>query len=381
VGRLASLLPALLNGPLVLLVALGLAAPYLHPGVFWWAAMAAVVLPITAALLALATLALLALRRTRWAILNGALLLFAAARLAPAGVLSTGEPPPPGDDELVVMTFSVPRYGESAEVLAQNVFDLLDAERPHMVALQETSAWRRRETPGTPRIADYVSPALDSLGFVLAIPARLAAARTRLPLLSHSGEGPVVIEQQEGSLAPGELSAEDSRYVRTRVRWQGRDVVVYNVHLRGYGTDKPWEEARFPLLGPRTLLAYVRRYRNAYRLRAREVRVLEERLEGEHLPVILAGDFNVTPSNWDYRVLARGRTDAFRAGGRGWGLTYRGNRPLVRIDYVVVDDAFEVVHAHVPDVTFSDHRPVVARLRWRAPAGDGAADSPAGRDF
>lgn len=379
--RLPSLLPALLNAPLLLLVAAGLMAQYLHPGPFWWAAMAAVILPISAAALAVATLALLALRRTRWALLNGVLLLFAIARLAPAGLLASSDVPPAGEDDLVMMTFSVPRYGESAEVLAQDVFDLLASERPHVVALQETSAWRRREAPGTPRIADYVSPALDSLGFVLAIPARLAAARTRLPLLSHSGAGPVVIEQQEGSLAVGEPSAEDGRYVRTRVRWRGRDAVVYNVHLRGYGTDKPWEEAEFPLLRPRTLLAYVRRYRNAYRRRAGEVRLLEGHLANEQLPVILAGDLNVTPNNWDYRVLARGRTDAFRTAGRGWGLTYRGNRPLVRIDYVLVDDAFEVVHAHVPEVTFSDHRPVVAHLRWRAPAGSNATAPRGGRDF
>jgi endonuclease/exonuclease/phosphatase (EEP) superfamily protein YafD len=348
---------------LLALTAIGLAAAYLDPYHFWWAAVVAVLLPYLVILVALAVVALLAFRFYGWAAVATLLLLLGAARLAPLERL-THRPAASGPD-FVMMTFSVPRFGESAEALANDVFALLESEEPHLVALQEAIAWRRAEAPGTPRIADYVRPALDSLGYLLAIPAQLAEARTPLPVLTRYPDGPFVLSQREGSLGQTRNGLGASRYLRTHLRWQGREAVLYNVHLRGYGVEKPWEAEGFPLMRPKAWLPFVQRYRLAFRLRSVEARDLRDRMDSETLPVILAGDLNVTPDNWDYRLLSRGMTDAFRRGGRGWGGTYRGDRPLVRIDYVLVDPAFEVHTAHVPDVRFSDHRPVVAGLRWR----------------
>lgn len=350
-------------GLTIALTLVGLAAAYLDPYHFWWAAIVAVLLPYLVALLVLGTALLLALRIWSWSLVALIVLFFGITRLAP--LERVGHTPVAQDDDFVVMTFSVPRFGESAEALAQDVFTLLEAEEPHLVALQEAIAWRRVEEPGLPRIADYVRPALDSLGYLLAIPARLAEARTPLPVLARHPRGALVLSQQEGALGPALDGLGPSRFVRTEFRWQGRDAVLYNVHLRGYGAEKPWQEDAFPLLRPGTWLPFLARYRQAYRLRSIEVRDLRERIDAETLPVILAGDLNVTPDNWDYRFLGRGLVDAFKIGGRGWGGTYRGDLPVVRIDYILVDPSFEVVSAHVPDVRFSDHRPVVTAIRWR----------------
>jgi len=356
------LLLAAINAPPALIAVAGLLAAYLHPGPFWWAAVAGVLLPYTAMLLAGLAIVMVLLRQRWWASVHVILIVLAVARM---GVLDrTGSQLEPSDDDLVVMTFSVPRFGESAEVLAENVFRLLEDEDPHLVALQETVAWRRFEAPGIPRVANYVQLALDSLNLQLAIPARMEGARTPLPVLTDLERGPVILEQEEVSLGDLASTGPTSRYLRTRFRWQGREAVLYNVHLRGYGTEKPWDDERFPALSPRLWLPFVQRYRQAFGLRAREVRELEERLAAEEVPVIIAGDLNVTPANWDYRIFRRGRIDAFRQAGRGWGGTYRGDLPVVRIDYVFADTAFEVVTAHVPNVQFSDHRPVVARIRW-----------------
>ena len=268
------------------------------------------------------------------------------------------------DDDLVIMTFSVPRYGPSATELAANVTDLLAKEQPHIVALQETVAWRRSDSPGTPRIADYVQAAQDSLGYILAIPSELAEARTRLPLLSRYGDGPIILEQTEGTLGNVD-GTEPGRFVRTVLRMNNRDFALYNVHLSGYGPEKPWEEADFPRLTPTRTRDYLRRYRRAFQDRSNEARQLREMLDNETLPIILVGDLNETPHNWAYRVISRGLTDAFDTVGNGRGGTYRGDKPFVRIDFVFADSSFTAVQAHVPEVTFSDHRPVVARLRLR----------------
>jgi hypothetical protein len=326
--------------------------------------MAAVMLPYTATFLAFVTVGIAVIGRTAWALTGGVLVLLTLLRMAPTEWTSSR--PAPAEDDLVIITFNVPRFGETAEGLARDVLDLMARERPHVAALQGPAAWRRTEIPRTPGVADYVRPVIDSLGYVLTVPVELPERGIPQPVLTRrDASGPLVIgPAQTTSLGP-EQDPQASVYVRTQLRWQGRELVLYNLHLRGFGADKPWEDSRFPLLEPRAWKPFLSRYRAAYRRRADEVGALMERIEAETLPVIIAGDLNATSDNWTYRQLARGRTDAFRAVGRGWGGTYRSDHPLVRIDFVLADLDFEVVAASVPDVRFSYHRPVVVRLRWR----------------
>jgi endonuclease/exonuclease/phosphatase (EEP) superfamily protein YafD len=358
---------AALMGGLIGLVAVGWAGAFLPEGPFWWAAMAAVLLPYAAALLALVTLLAAALRRWRWVVASGVVLLLTLGRVVPVEWVQARPNPEPGD--LVVLSFNVPRHGETAEGLARDVYALVRAEGPHLAALQGPMAWRRTEGPSVARVADYVRPLLDSLDYRLVVP-DLPAERTPQPILALGVDEGVVILEQAATTPLGEATDSGvSNYTRTRFSWKAREAVLYNVHLRGFGPDKPWEEEAFPALKPRAWLPFLRRYRQAYRLRADEVRALRGLLAEETLPLLVVGDFNATRDNWAYRQLARGLTDAFRAGGRGWGGTYRSDLPLVRIDHALADPGFEVVRAHIPDVRFSDHRPLVIRLRWRHEIG------------
>mgnify|MGYP006177651277 CR=1 FL=1 len=84
------------------------------------------------------------------------------------------------------------------------------------------------------------------------------------------------------------------------------------------------------------------------------------------LIVLVVGDFNSTMHHWEYRQVARGLRNVFTMRGRAWGATYHAALPLVRIDHILASPEWEVVSARVPTAhAFSDHRPVVARLRWR----------------
>ncbi len=357
--RLLWFLFAVLDGAVLALAATGWAAAYLDPRPFWWAALVAVGLPACVPALAALGLGLAGARRWGWAGLHAAALLVLALRLVPAERLGARASPSPGD--LTVMTLNVPRYGDSAERLTADMSALVAAERPDVLALQEAGAAHDRHPPYRPVIASYVRPAVDSLGYGLAIPPDW---QTELPLLVRldaPGDFAVLEQTQQFLAAPEDRGA--SRYVRTRFRWQGREGVHYNLHLRSFGEEKPWDAVRVFEVG--TWLPLLRRYRTAYQRRAGEVEQIAARLAAETLPVLLSGDFNATPNNWTYRRLAEGRADAFRVAGSGWGGTYRADRPLVRIDFVLADPAWEIVSAHVPEVRFSDHRPVVARLQWR----------------
>ena len=343
------------------LAGLGYAAVYVDPRAFWWGELVAVALPALAVLLLVLTAVPAVAKRWGWVALHAVVVLVLALRLVPFERLGTL--PDRAPDDLVVMTLNVPRYGPSAEQLTADVVGLLDAEQPTLVGLQETIAQQRFRPPYRPVIASYVQPAVDTLGYLLAIPPEW---KTYQPILIRP-DAPgrlTVLEQSQEKLASGWEDRGASRYVRTRFRWQGREAVHYNLHLRYFGQEKPWEED-VRLLQPATWLPFLRRYRAAYRLRAAEVEHIARQIEAETLPVIISGDFNATANNWGYHQLAEGRLDAFRIAGVGWGGTYRADLPVVRIDHVLVDPAWEVVAARVPDVAFSDHRPLVVRLRWR----------------
>ena len=97
------------------------------------------------------------------------------------------------------------------------------------------------------------------------------------------------------------------------------------------------------------------------------------RAETETLPVVMAGDFNLTDQTTDYgEITGAGFQDSFRAAGWGLGLTFAdfGDifRPLsllppfIRIDYVFADPTFVPIGATVGAAAGSDHYPVRAVL-------------------
>ncbi len=351
-----------LEFPLIVAVAAGLAAGILHPSTFWWAQLCAAFLPYLALILAAAAAGALIARRWGWVAVHALLIALVLLRSYP---LNGRDPSPPHDDDLVLMTFNVPQSGPSAEALRDSMVALVRARRPDIIAMQET--WIRGPmNPEPERMAVHVE------GVDAVLPYRVTAGL-------RGGESTVPVLFREGAVEPLDVGiigypvrreAGESDELRVQFRWQGREAVLYNLHLRSYGAAKPWRDPRLDLLMPATWLPYLRRYRDAYRARASEVESLAAHIDRETLPVIVAGDFNEGPFSWAYRRLSRvagggTRTDAFHAAGRGDGRTYHGRRPVVRIDFVLADPAFEVIDATVPASTFSDHRPVVVRLRWR----------------
>ncbi|MFI7032615.1 endonuclease/exonuclease/phosphatase family protein [Microbispora rosea] len=79
-------------------------------------------------------------------------------------------------------------------------------------------------------------------------------------------------------------------------------------------------------------------------------------------PVIVAGDLNTTPSDPQMRVLeAAGLSDPLRA--LGDPPTSPADAPVRRIDHVLISDGLTAVAADAPRVPFSDHLPLVVRLR------------------
>jgi len=89
----------------------------------------------------------------------------------------------------------------------------------------------------------------------------------------------------------------------------------------------------------------------------------------KRVPSVIAGDFNLPVESTIYRRHWSAFTDAFEAAGNGFGWSKREGRLLrVRIDHILTTDASpKPVGAWVgPDIG-SDHRPVLADLKWANP--------------
>ncbi len=358
--RIPGILWLVLNAAVAILFSLGYMAYFGYPGRLWWVELIAVALPFLAvAVVVLLGINILLKRRGLVAIFAVLTVLALVRLLAWERLLNEAEP---SDDDLTLMTFNVPRWwGYLMDTKAIEMASFMDEINPDVAALQEATL---AFVEGDPKVLapPYVKVLIDSLGFE---PAgkdfQDGSFNTPQPVI---GRTEFLGKEQFTIVHPDDGGVGGTNIVRARFKWQDREAVLYNIHLRTYGRAKPWQEQEPEPFSPTFWFRYLNQYRQAYRIRNWEVDQLLEMIEKEDVPVLLAGDFNSTPNNWVYRRLADGRQDVFRTAGRGWGATYHTRLPIVRIDYILVGPEWEVVDAYVPRVWLSDHLPVVASLRW-----------------
>ena len=111
------------------------------------------------------------------------------------------------------------------------------------------------------------------------------------------------------------------------------------------------------------LRSIVTRLRENSELRAAQVDSIAAQIGATRTGRIVCGDFNDTPVSYVYRRMAAGLEDAFSRCGSGYSHTYRGFFNTLRIDYVLYSDEFRAVAYGVLPVEYSDHHPVVVRLK------------------
>lgn len=79
--------------------------------------------------------------------------------------------------------------------------------------------------------------------------------------------------------------------------------------------------------------------------------------------MIICGDFNNTAYSYVYKEIKGDLRDAFVEAGNGFGRTFNFKFFPVRIDFILIDDAFEINSFKTFDVMFSDHYPIMSRVK------------------
>ncbi len=148
---------------------------------------------------------------------------------------------------------------------------------------------------------------------------------------------------------------------RAIVNFHQQEIVIYNMQATG-----PWVKIY-------KILPFLKIPVYKYKQRFPEIQDLVERIQQETLPVIVAGDFNMTDESQDYYSVQKVLQDAFLKSGFGFGFTWpRGffakkinlnlTYPVCRIDYIWHSKHWGAKSSSVLEATESDHLPVAAEL-------------------
>ncbi|MBL7804053.1 MAG: endonuclease/exonuclease/phosphatase family protein [Saprospiraceae bacterium] len=171
-----------------------------------------------------------------------------------------------------------------------------------------------------------------------------------------------------GDIPFGNGTANSTLWVDIQIGKQ--TVRVYNVHLQ---SNKVATDAEKVIEGPgldeeetwQDIGILLDKVGSATSQRAQQARSLREHIEDCPHPVIVCGDFNDTPNSYVYELLSAGLTDTFREKGAGFGTTYAGVLPLLRIDYILTDPGFLTYDCRKVRGPYSDHYPVFAEIGLR----------------
>ncbi len=132
---------------------------------------------------------------------------------------------------------------------------------------------------------------------------------------------------------------------------------IYNIHLESLKINPNKEN-----FGEKNSDKLVDRMKISFQKQAIQVSQFLKHQEKWTGKEIICGDFNNTAFSWVYRELSKNKQDAFKVAGKGLGKTFNYRYPL-RIDFILPDNNFEINNFKTFDVSYSDHFPILARIK------------------
>lgn len=142
---------------------------------------------------------------------------------------------------------------------------------------------------------------------------------------------------------------------------KGKDTIrVYSIHLQSINIspniNEKLDESKSKLI--------FKRISSAFKEQQVQSELIESHMKDFKGHKIICGDMNNSAFSYVYNNIKGDMQDAFVRAGKGFGKTYNYKYYPARIDYILVDDIFEVKEFETFD-TFknSDHFPILARLK------------------
>ena len=232
--------------------------------------------------------------------------------------------------------------GKLSETARRAIAGMMNREQVDVLCLQEFMD--SREFPA------------DSIGKVFA---------PRMPYFLHEGSAALVSRYPVLDHKYVRFADTSNDYLRADLLGGGDTVRLFAVHLQTSGIAQLRHRFRKDYDRDAPVEQILGELEHNSSIRAGQVGEIRAEMDASPYPVILAGDFNDTPSSYTYRTMKGDMTDGFRDSGSGYGGTFRYLGGVLRIDYIFYDDAFEGIRYYMPPEDVSDHKAVVAELRFR----------------
>lgn len=146
----------------------------------------------------------------------------------------------------------------------------------------------------------------------------------------------------------------------------GNDTLrIYNNHLESYSLS-PSALIKKLRNGTHTISAELKEVHEKMRVsnikRASQVDSVLRHIQKSRYKSIICGDFNDTPMSYTYQQLRKVSKDTFIEAGRGFSSSYSFLWPLLRIDYILVPESYQVNSHTTPRIRYSDHYPVITEI-------------------
>lgn len=97
---------------------------------------------------------------------------------------------------------------------------------------------------------------------------------------------------------------------------------------------------------------------SAYKKRAKQAKMVAEKIKETNYDILVIGDFNDSPISYAYKTIRGSLSDAFVETSSGLGISYNELPFLYRIDYILHSEKFLAGNFKVDKVKLSDHYPV-----------------------
>ena len=231
---------------------------------------------------------------------------------------------------LRVMTYNIHvGVGMDKKLDLQRIADVINAERPDLVGLQEVDRGVKR-TEGKDEIAELSK--LTSMHYAFAHNLDYQGGQYGVAILSR-----FPIRQVDHRKYENRREAERRGMIRAEIQIAGRTINFVTSHL-------DYQHADGRLFETEQMLKF---------------------LEDVKGPLIVVGDFNDEPAGEAYKLILASFHDSWMmANAKGAGLSYPADQPSKRIDYVFTrrSDRIRAKKAWIVNTLASDHLPVVADL-------------------
>lgn len=171
---------------------------------------------------------------------------------------------------------------------------------------------------------------------------------SKYPILSRK-----IIRKKDGS---------NNQIIKAKIDVEGQTLVLVNMHLQSiFIKEDELNPQKIKENFWQSISTIASKLKFAFKARTQQIDVLLASTLDEELPVIIAGDMNDTPYSNAYLRLRDSFQNGFEEKGSGFGITYNGVLPFLRIDNQFANNRLHFTRFKVNrNVSGSDHFPTEA---------------------